>query len=579
MTAMLGTQQKEHDWKEKYYQSLDKLDDQEKLLASNEQDLTKFIIKLTRSHSGSSPEFDKTLKKFRDDLYHCKDREKRKGIIEHVVDEIIKFTDKPATTEQDADGSLIMLLDKLDLGKQYKHEIEQLKQKLQQSKSADERKRATQNVCQFINDAHKELQTKHGETQPGTIETRQDDFAEFLNRLSLPGETGIEIRRLRQRINSITEDSSRLEIIDVAVETLQNVYKNLDGEVEQNNQDFEVVLQLLEWITIPENCKTEFTSIKQDIDEQEFNSNPTKTLRKIGDFISRINNNLQSELAEMETYLAKVISRLKEFEGHLIGSIHFQEESLAEAQTFNFQIRENAEKLKQDIDSCQDINDIKIALDSHLEIIDANLDIRLKSEQERQIESQKAIESLAKRVVQIESESQKLQTAIIEERQKAHKDALTGIANRLAYEEKMQDEFSRWQRYQNSLSMGLIDIDDFKQINDQYGHSAGDKVLKTVAKLCEDKIRNIDFIARYGGEEFVLVFPNTNLDESKIAADNIRRAIEKCVFHYNKKAVPITVSIGIAEFQDADTVDDVFERADMALYTAKDSGKNCCKTS
>ena len=128
------------------------------------------------------------------------------------------------------------------------------------------------------------------------------------------------------------------------------------------------------------------------------------------------------------------------------------------------------------------------------------------------------------------------------------------------------------------MDKNIFFIDDFKKINDQYGHTAGDRVLKTVAKLCDEKIRNIDFIARYGGEEFVLVFPNTNMEQSLVAAENLRQTVSKCVFQYNKKKVPITISIGIAEFVTEDDIETVFNRADKALYEAKKSGKNRCIT-
>jgi len=104
----------------------------------------------------------------------------------------------------------------------------------------------------------------------------------------------------------------------------------------------------------------------------------------------------------------------------------------------------------------------------------------------------------------------------------------------------------RWQRYKHPLSLAVIDIDFFKKINDGYGHQTGDKVLQVVAHFVSKKLREIDFIARFGGEEFV--------DEK----------------------ITVTVSIGVAEFTDGDSSEDVFARADEALYQAKESGRNRC---
>ena len=123
----------------------------------------------------------------------------------------------------------------------------------------------------------------------------------------------------------------------------------------------------------------------------------------------------------------------------------------------------------------------------------------------------------------------------------------------------------------------VIDIDFFKRINDTFGHAAGDKVLKTVARVLQVNIRETDFISRYGGEEFVLIMPETNKDGGAQVAEKLRATIEKCPFHSNNQKVPVTISIGIAEFDGEDNAVTVFERADKALYAAKEGGRNQVK--
>ena len=571
--SLLGAKKKDEvDWKEKYYQSLDRLDEQEKVYADNEKEFTKYLIKLTYAHNGQSPELDKQLKDFRNKLRDQKNPENRNRIISNIVDSILESTDKDSSSTDSSYTvcSLTDFLETIQADSQHQHAINQLKTKLDQSISTDETKTIIKQASELFN----ELLGKKTPERNDTKVTVSDEVCELLNRLSLPGDTGNQLEQLKQDFKLLSDTKQRLQVLDQIAYIINRLQQATVSSDSETTDSLELITQLLEWISIPENFTNELAEIKEELIPEVFNQNPSRTLQNIANFLSRINKKLQSELAEMEVYLSKVIDRLKEFEKHLSGSKTLQQESLAEVQQFNIQMKENAEKLKHDIDTCNNIDEIKITLDSHLEIIDANLDIHLKSEQERQQESQKAIESLAKRVVQIETESQQLKNAIIEERQKALKDALTGIPNRLAYEEKIEDEYSRWKRYGNNLSLALIDIDDFKKINDQYGHSAGDKVLKTVARVSDEKIRTSDFIARFGGEEFVLIFPNTKIDEAGTAAENLRKTIESCVFHYKKKAVPITVSIGIAEFQDEDDIDAVLNRADSALYSAKSAGKN-----
>ncbi len=565
----------EKDWKEKYYQLLDQLDAQESLLESSEDSLISFIVKLCISHQGHNKTLDNGISTFRKKIRNTKDRKLREQLIQTVLDQILANNEEPVLDNKNSanDNPLIVFLDQLETNSEHQHGISRLKQKLSEQPTAEQNNKLIQQLSSYMNEL---LQERSDNVVP--LSNKQDNLIPVLSKLHLPANSNNQLKQLSSRLQSVSEHQEQLKTIEEIIFLLNELLNEPNETSSDLNNTYELFIQLLEWISIPENFKQEFSQLKDEFTEESFQLNPQKALKNISDFISQINRSLQAELGEIQNYLSKVILRLKEFEEHLVGSQSQQANSLSKAEQFNTQMKESAEQLKNDIDSCNDIDEIKITLDSHLEIIDANLDIHLKSEQEKQHESQKAIESLAKRVVQIENESQRLQKTIIEERNKALKDALTGIANRHAYEDKIQEEFSRCERYGQSLSLGIIDIDDFKKINDQYGHTAGDRVLKTVAKLCDDKIRNIDFIARYGGEEFVLVFPNTNLEQSLVAAENLRNTVSKCVFQYNKKKVPITVSIGIAEFAKEDDIETVFNRADNALYEAKNSGKNRCVT-
>jgi len=155
-------------------------------------------------------------------------------------------------------------------------------------------------------------------------------------------------------------------------------------------------------------------------------------------------------------------------------------------------------------------------------------------------------------------------------------DPLTGILNRTGYDENIHKEFVRWRRYNSGLAVAVIDLDLFKNINDTYGHSAGDKVLATVAKQIESQIRECDVLCRYGGEEFVLLLPETSAADGLVLLEKLRNYISECNFHYQRKPVPVTMSCGIAEFHKDDNIEDVFDRADQAMYLAKQSGRNQC---
>ncbi len=125
------------------------------------------------------------------------------------------------------------------------------------------------------------------------------------------------------------------------------------------------------------------------------------------------------------------------------------------------------------------------------------------------------------------------------------------------------------------MALVIIDVDKFKIINDKFGHPAGDKVLKFISKILRQQVRESDFLARYGGEEFVLLLPDARLTDAANVAEKLRKYVEQCNFHNGDKRVPITVSCGIARFDEEDTPESVLDRADASLYQAKASGRNC----
>ncbi len=154
-------------------------------------------------------------------------------------------------------------------------------------------------------------------------------------------------------------------------------------------------------------------------------------------------------------------------------------------------------------------------------------------------------------------------------------DELTGIYNRRKLFELGRAEFNRSKRYNIPFSVLLIDIDNFKHVNDQYGHATGDIVLKKVTEVCGHSIRDVDILGRYGGEEFVVLLPYTTLDQACIIAKRLRKMIEETEIEVQGNLIRVTVSIGVVQ-KGAKTqnIESLLDRADTAMYKAKDSGRN-----
>ena len=184
--------------------------------------------------------------------------------------------------------------------------------------------------------------------------------------------------------------------------------------------------------------------------------------------------------------------------------------------------------------------------------------------------------SVTNRLKRVESEASDLKHSLHQAHEQAYIDPLTGVANRRAYDGRIKLEFERWKRKRESLVLAVLDIDRFKGINDEYGHAVGDKVLRTISQLVNKKVRDSDFFGRVGGEEFVIIFTGSDLANAVKRLNQFRESVGSCKFGYKGKRIVITMSVGCALFAEGDTPDSVFERADQALYKAKQTGRNKC---
>lgn len=159
----------------------------------------------------------------------------------------------------------------------------------------------------------------------------------------------------------------------------------------------------------------------------------------------------------------------------------------------------------------------------------------------------------------------------------AHRDPLTGVNNRASMDASIEREILLAQRHGTEMSLLAMDIDHFKKINDNYGHSMGDCVIKAVAEAATAAIRSSDMVFRFGGEEFVILLSNTDRTGATLLANRLRQKIEETCIICDGTHLSATVSIGVTCTQQGDSRDKLFARADAALYQAKAAGRNCCK--
>lgn len=276
---------------------------------------------------------------------------------------------------------------------------------------------------------------------------------------------------------------------------------------------------------------------------------------------------------DFSDYLKRVNDELHSISTTL-GLVSDQEKAQREiSDRFSNAVSDQVSRMQKNMEKSATIDDLKLAVTDHLTEIQSAIK-NYKTEQSEQTSITEQLKSLISRVAQIEDESEKTKAQLEAEHHRATHDTLTGLPNREAYNERAFAELQRFKRYCRPLTLAVCDIDLFKKVNDSYGHQTGDKVLRLIAQLVSTRLRSVDFVARFGGEEFVLLLPETSPDQALLVLEKIRKVVAKTPFKFKGDPVKITLSFGLASFSAEDNVEDVFERADKALYQAKKNGRN-----
>lgn len=336
----------------------------------------------------------------------------------------------------------------------------------------------------------------------------------------------------------------------------------------------EVLYQLLERVALPAEMSSRLEALKQGLEQGLEQGKWSEMLEEVSELAAEIRSKINEERGDTERFLKQITTRLQELDNYFTGTQAQRAELLEAGRAFDDALQSEIRGIAASMSQTKEISVLKAQIQSSLEAVAKHMSHYRNREQERHQRSDDQLKELTERIAEMEHESKNLRERIKKEREQALIDALTGIPNRLAYDERVAQEYKRWKRFQTPVAIVVWDIDLFKKINDTYGHSAGDNALRTIAKLLSARVRETDFIARYGGEEFVLVMPGADSHAAEAAAEKLRVAVASTAFHFRGSPVKITVSCGIAEFIEGDTPGSVFERADHALYRAKAAGRN-----
>lgn len=288
-----------------------------------------------------------------------------------------------------------------------------------------------------------------------------------------------------------------------------------------------------------------------------------------------VHDSLLGDQEELELFLQDLNARLQRINGGVDGVNETNAALISCTDSLDTGLREGIHTLADEVTNASSLEVLKGSVLKSMDSVIGQLDEFQEERSKLQQQYESHIGELSSRVAELESAAQEAQQELEAQQQRNEIDDLTGLPNRTAYDRMGNHEMARWERYQLGFCLVVADIDFFKSINDKYGHLAGDKVLAVVAKTIRKRLRRVDFIARYGGEEFVVLLPSTRAEEAKKLMDKLGRDIREAPFHFNKSPLKITVSFGVAEVGEGDTLEALFSRADTALYKAKASGRDC----
>lgn len=517
----------EQDWQKKYYRLEQKLKGEVAHSEETEQLLCRTIIRLTLATKGLDPALDPHLIKLRDAL--------KKGVNENVhrhisaiSEALMRAHDKPVkekpVARNDQSELFHRLLDHAHLSGKKAKRLREIGEQI-----ASNPANATDEVLdEFIH-----LLAEEG----GADHARGDKGSRLLGLFS------------------------RAE--------------HSDGPPELNEEPMRLLLTLLGNLNWPSQLSQDISTLREKLERHD-QKTVVDVINDLTKIVSTLLDDLNKETSETGSFLADLMAQLHELDQYVASGQALQQQSLQSGKDLDRAVKEQVSGIAVSVRDASDLQVLKTDVTSRLMNIKGHMDKHLKMAEKRFAEAVKNEKRLRDRLQEVEGETGVLRQKILEAQARSSMDAVTGLANRAAYDERIKDEYTRWKRFKAPLILMIWDLDDFKMVNDRFGHQAGDKALRVIGQILTRRLRQTDFVGRYGGEEFCVLLSGSSIDEAAMVAEQIRKSVEESGFHSANKPVTLTISCGYTDFREGDTPETAFERADRALYQAKGEGKNRC---
>ena len=560
---MLHKMEENTDWRSKYQDALKQMEARELEWDSIENLLRKTIARLSIAGRGLDDRLDSQLRLIQDLSREKRDEKLAEAL--HQLSEIITALGEPdrGAKARRSDPILLMLelLQNIHFDATQRSQLKEICSELLISVANGHDRESISVYIQKLS----ALINENFDNLGGDARTVKILFR-LLDMLTLDQACDEKIRAQLGNVDEIQERE------------LQNLADSINQQLGPGSKKStidEVMTTLLERLAIVQGANGAAQEIQTRVHEGVDPEQWPDTLNDIVASISDSLKNLDREKRELEDFIVNVTEQLGQITHVISEGQQDHTKDHADAQSLHDFVQEGMTLIQKNFQSTSDLQQLKTEISKNIGDIRDGVDDFVERFNQRHEATEERNLKLTQQLTQMEQETQELQVMLQENRNKLMYDALTGVYSRMAYDERIVQELSRWNRYQTSFSYAILDIDHFKRINDTYGHNAGDKALKIIAQLMQSYVRQTDYVFRIGGEEFVLLLSNTDAAGAASMVEKMRAGIAGSSFHFRGEPVSVTLSAGITETRGGDNVESIYERADKALYKAKNSGRNC----
>lgn len=376
---------------------------------------------------------------------------------------------------------------------------------------------------------------------------------------------------LKKNIGLLSADNSVSlnKINKVNVDNLES--NNLSNDQSAPKELLGRFNSILNTLVISPKHKASVNEIKSSLQGNVSNHVLMTKCLNVFDFIIE---DLKQERSTAKIFLSTLSETLASIQASVNSTIAGCTESNVKNDKINQELKDKITEMNIRINGVGSLTDMKVDVNEKLQQIAKTLEKKTKLEEQQRTILQDELNMMSAQVKELELKNQSFEERIQEQQAKSLQDALTKLGNRAAFDEHFAKEIAQYHRKEFDLAITVIDLDDFKRINDTYGHIAGDKTLQVIANTLTKVIDEDTFIGRYGGEEFVLIFSAIDKITVLKKLNILRKKVASLPFTFKNDRVSITLSIGVTLVEKDDNVHSAFERADAALYQAKKDGKN-----